>query len=54
MHAKRRTDRVPELALFKTVLTREDLDAIFEAAAFDWNAKPQGQVVNVDAALSGQ
>ena len=54
MHAKRRADRVAILAFFKTILTRENLDAVFEAAAFDWNAKPQGKIVNVDAALSGQ
>jgi hypothetical protein len=54
MHAKRRAERVAILAFFKTILTREDLDAVFEAAAFDWNAKSQGQVVNVNAALSGQ
>ena len=53
MHAKRRANRVSVHAFFKTILTREDLDTIFEAAAFDWNAKSQGQVVNVNAALSG-
>ena len=39
MHAKRRADRVAVLALFKTILTREDLDAVFEAAAFDRNCQ---------------
>ena len=36
MHAKRRANRVSVHAFFKTILTREDLDTIFEAAAFDW------------------
>ena len=51
MHAKRRAERVALLALFKTILTREDLNAVFEAAAFDRNSEPQRQVVNVDAEL---
>ena len=54
MHAKRRAERVAVLAIFKTILTREDLDAVFEAAAFDRNSEPQRQVVNVDAELRGQ
>src|ERR1017187_2942055 len=54
MHAKRRAERVAVLAILKTILTREDLDALFEVAAFHRNSEAQGQVVNVDAELRGQ
>ena len=52
MDPKRRAKRVAVLALFKTILTWKDLNAVFEAA-FDRNSEPQRQVVNVDAELRG-
>lgn len=53
MYAKRSADGVAEFAVVDPLLAREDLDAIFESAAFDRHAETQSEVVDIDATLGG-
>jgi hypothetical protein len=50
----KRFDNHTVFAVLDSVLAREDLDTVLEAAAFDRHAESQGKVVDVDVALGGE
>jgi hypothetical protein len=54
MYSKRSADGIAKLSVFDPVLTREDLDAILEAATLDRDSEPEREIIDIDPAFGGE
>ena len=54
VHAERSADGVAVLSVFEPVLAREYFYAFLETAAFDRNAEPEREVIDIDPAFGCQ